>query len=75
MPSHPNRGRKDAPPANPKPEAVRRAREKAGLSRKDAAELIYASERGWIKWETGERRMHPGLWELFRRKVAEQETA
>lgn len=53
----------------PSPERIRKAREKAGLSRLEAAELIHASVRGWEKWEQGERKMHPGLWELFQIKT------
>ena len=38
-----------------------------------AAELVHASARNWQQWEQTEganvRRMHPGLWELFRLKT------
>lgn len=73
MSSHPNRGRK-GPASNPAPDEVRAAREAAGLTQKQAAALVYASLRNWQQWEQGEgassaRRMHPGLWELFRIKA------
>lgn len=71
MTNHPNRNRrKDAPGRNPQPEEIRRSRHKAGLSRVDAAALVYSSKRGWEKWENGERRMHPAIWELFKLKLS-----
>ena len=68
MPNHPNRSRSN-PARNPTPEQIRAARDAAGLSQADAASLIYSTERTWQGWEQGERRMHPGLWELFLRKI------
>ena len=69
MPNHPNRSRRSTPAANPKPEQVRQARESAGLTQSAAAELVYSGTRKWQKWEAGTHRMHPALWELFRRKA------
>lgn len=69
MSSHPNRGRK-GPASNPAPDEVRAAREAAGLTQTEAAALIHCTLRGWQEWEAGNRRMHPGLWELFRIKSA-----
>jgi len=68
--SHPNRGPK-GPSANPAPEAIRAAREAAGLTQTQAGELIHGTLRTWQDWEAGHRRMHPGLWELFGIKVRE----
>ena len=68
MPTHPNRGPK-GPSANPAPEAIRAAREAAGLTQTAAAALIHGTMRAWQEYEAGNRRMHPGLWELFRLKV------
>lgn len=71
MTNHPNRGPK-GPSANPSPDAIRAAREAAGLTQEQAAALVHASKRNWQQWEaeegTNTRRMHPGLWELFRLK-------
>lgn len=76
MTNHPNRSRrKDAPGRTPSHDEIRAAREAADLSRDAAARLIYSTGRTWEKWELGAQRMHPGLWELFRRKVAELERA
>lgn len=69
MASHPNRWPK-GPSANPDPAQVRSAREAAGLTQTQAANLIHGTLRTWQQWEAGDRRMHPGLWELFRLKTA-----
>lgn len=55
---------------SPKPEEVKQAREHAGLTQTQAAELIYKGLRTWQGWETpiGEkshRQMDPALFELF----------
>ena len=52
-------------------EQVRDARESAGLTQTEAATLIHSTMRAWQEWEAGNRRMHPGLWELFRSKVSQ----
>lgn len=52
-------------PAPPNPEAIRAAREAAGLTQTAAAALVYSTCRAWQKWEGGEARMHPGMFELF----------
>lgn len=44
---------------------VKRARLSAGLSRQDAAQLVYASARTWDAWESGLRPMPRARWELF----------
>lgn len=56
---------------SPTPNQVRKAREKAGLSRAAAA-LVYRSVRVWEKYETGERNMDPAVWELWQIKVSQQ---
>ena len=50
---------------NPTKEQIRSARTSAGLTQTQAASLVYASLNGWQKWEAGDRRMHPALFELF----------
>ena len=70
MGAHPNRGPK-GPSANPTPEQVRAARDAAGMTQTQAATLIHSTMRAWQEWEAGNRRMHPGLWELFRSKVSQ----
>jgi DNA-binding transcriptional regulator YiaG len=67
--AHPNRGPK-GPASTPAPEAIRAARALAGLTQTQAAGTIYSTMRAWQEWESGNRRMHPGLWELFCIKTA-----
>lgn len=74
MQNHPNRGPK-GPEANPEPAEIRAAREIAGLTQSQAADLVYTTLSGWQRWEQGERRMHPGLWELFLLKTEQQKAA
>ena len=72
MSNHPNRSA-GHPARNPSPCEIRAAREAAGLTQAQAAALLHASARNWQQWEQQEganvRRMHPGLWELFRIKT------
>jgi len=44
---------------------VRAARDAAGLTQTQAAELVHSTLRRWPEWEAGKHRMHPGLFELF----------
>lgn len=55
--------------APPDPRQIRSAREAAGLTQTQAAILVRGTLRAWQNWEAGERRMHPGLWELFLYKI------
>jgi DNA-binding transcriptional regulator YiaG len=68
MPNHPNRGRRN-PASNPSPKDIAKAREAAGLTQLDAANLVHCGLRSWQHWEDGDRRMHPAIWELFKLKV------
>jgi len=69
MASHPNRGRPSGA-SNPAPATIRAAREAAGLTQTQAAAIVHGTLRAWQEWEAGNRRMHPGLWELFSIKLA-----
>lgn len=59
----------DTNPHNPNPDAVRQARQTAGLTQRQAAKTVSASMRAWQQWESGERAMPPGLFELFMLKT------
>ena len=53
----------------PSPAEIRAAREAAGLTQSQAAALVRSGLRSWQQWESGDRKMHPAFWELFRIKV------
>lgn len=55
--------------SHPSPEQIREARQAAGLSQTEAADLIHSTLRTWQDWEACKARMHPGLWELFTLKL------
>lgn len=61
-----------SPARNPKPDEIRAARDKAGLTQTAAAALIYCALRGWQDWEGGQRPMHPAFWDLFQRKTKDR---
>lgn len=55
----------------PTPEEILQARERAGLTQTEAAELVCSSPNAWQKWEAtlgtvSHRKMHPAFWKLFR---------
>jgi hypothetical protein len=52
-------------PKPPRPARVATARAVAGDTQLEAAVRVRGSKRSWEKWESGERRMHPGLFELY----------
>lgn len=31
--------------------------------------MIHCGLRAWQKWEAGDRKMHPAMWELFQMKT------
>ena len=45
---------------------IRARRKEAGITQAQASALIHASVRAWQAYEAGDRRMHPGLWALFK---------
>lgn len=73
--NHPNRSKKNPSAArNPTPAEIRAAREAAGLTQAQAAELVHTHLNSWQQWEAdvgtpAHRRMHPAFWELFRLKA------
>lgn len=73
--AHANRSKTNrAEASNPTPGEIRAAREKAGLTKPEAAAVIHGSLRAWEDWETEgdtNRRMHPGLFELFQIKTGQ----
>lgn len=63
MASHPNRAtwRSDLP--EPTPDVIRAAR--GDLTQSDAAGIARTSQSRWAEFESGVRRPHWALWELF----------
>jgi putative transcriptional regulator len=59
----------DDKPHSPTPDAVRQARQVAGLTQTEAARTVSASMRAWQQWESGKRTMPPGMFELFMLKT------
>ena len=49
----------------PTAKEVTEARARAGLTMAAAAAKVRATYKGWEKWESGDRRMLQGLFELF----------
>ena len=56
----------------PKPEEIVALRYRHGLNQSDFGKLLYAGIRSVQNWESGERDMHPGLWELAQIKLGEK---
>ena len=67
--NHPNRPRRNIPTAspcrNPSPEEIFALRAELGLTQAASAELVCYTLRAWQYCERGERKMHPGIWQLF----------
>jgi putative transcriptional regulator len=60
--------------SSPPPAQIKEAREQAGLTQTQAANLIYKGLRTWQGWETpvgkkGHRKMDAAFWELFNIKI------
>lgn len=58
----------------PTAEQIRAARLAAGLTQQQAAELVYMEQRGWARWESGERGANLAAWELFLLRVGQHPT-
>ncbi len=57
--------------AKPEPDAIKAARVHASLTQTQAGQVVHASLRAWQQWESGERGMPPGLFELFMIKTGQ----
>lgn len=65
MANHPNRSR-GASGYVPTPDEVKAAR--GDLTQTEAASMIHTTGVRWSNYETGDSRMHPAAWELFKIK-------
>ncbi len=52
------------------PEQIKAVRLKAGLTQKEAAELISYSKRAWQDWEQGRKPMRDAVMDFFLLKLA-----
>lgn len=59
---------------SPTPEEVKEARLSAGITQKDAADLIGRHVNRWSEYENGVYPMPPPLWELFLVKTNQHPT-
>ena len=50
---------------------VQEFRKRAGLTVASAATLIHLSRRMWHKYESGQAKMHPAFFELFKIKTGQ----
>ena len=58
----------------PTPADVKSARISAGLTQKQAAELIHKKLLAWQRYESGDRAMDAAYWELFLIKTGQTDT-
>lgn len=49
----------------PTKDQVRSARDAAGLTQAESAQIVYVTSHAWHYWETGKRAMPAAAWELF----------
>ena len=59
---------------NPTPEQIKQSRLNAGLTQKQAAEVIYKKVLAWQRYESGDRSMDCALYELFMLKTGQTDT-
>lgn len=74
MSPHSNRSKNKALPGRePRPEELLKYRQAAGLTREQAADLVYTSPRNWEAWEQEKdgRRMPASAFELFMLKTGQ----
>jgi len=55
----------------PSQQEIVRARKASGFTVAQCAAVIYVSRRMWHKYESGESKMHPAFFELFRLKTGQ----
>lgn len=54
---------------NPAPSQILAFRVGAGLTQRQAGELVYTSERQWQRWESGETRMLRAVFECAKHRA------
>jgi DNA (cytosine-5)-methyltransferase 1 len=61
--------RRGRPITQPTPDQIKAAREAAGLTQTEAANLAWVKLRTWQDWEYAKTPIPLGLWELFLIKI------
>ena len=56
---------------NPTPQQIRKTRKDAGLTQKQAAELVHVSMRQWRRWEAGDK-INMTAWKLFLYEIGDK---
>lgn len=51
-------------------EAIKDARHRAGLTQKEAGELVFVARRTWQDWECGTSAIPGAAWQLFQIKTS-----
>lgn len=54
-------------------ERIKALRKDSGLSIAQAARMCHVADRTWTRWESGERTMPEGAWELFQIRLEQRE--
>ncbi len=57
-------------PPTPSREELKCARQAAGITQREAAQLVYISPRTYSDYEQGRLRMRAAIWELLQQKLA-----
>jgi DNA-binding transcriptional regulator YiaG len=53
----------------PTPDQIKQARNTAGQTQQQAADMVYVDGRAWRRWESGDRQMDRAHWELYQIKT------
>lgn len=67
--NHPHRSKILAKSISPDPAEIIALRKKCEITQTTAGALVHSTCRAWQKWEAGDCRMHPAMWELFQIKT------
>jgi len=51
------------------PTAIEVREARGDLTQAQAGAMVYTSDRVWRRYESGDSRMHPAMWELFLMKL------
>jgi putative transcriptional regulator len=55
---------------HPDPEQLVEIRAVYGLTQTETARMCFVTMRTWQGWESGDRKMHPAIWQWFLHEIA-----